>query len=395
MAGDATHTPGIDEAAIDGDDRVLDLGLDVERVRGERRRFIPGGVYRLAIITVLALVVAGGFLIIRKANEPQVTPAVVGMTMNEAVTYLRQQGFEPGAILYRAGGQSGAVVAQTPSAGAPIAAQGTVDLVVAAGSGKTPVPPVVGLGFDLAAGRLEMAGIPFDVDYELSNESSGTVLAVEPPEGTELGSGERVRLVLALDTISARQILPFDLSALTVAIQPTELPATQRDITLAVANRLGGLLEVSDAKVVYARDTLTSAEDLSPERLQARVDAASPDLLIVIDADGSPDGGVRVDYGAASIEDTSTAAVESGELAQRIAERTARGFGDHDISVVPERGESVTYSGGGTRPWVVIGVGSYRVNSDLHAWSQEDFVGSIARSIYLGIARGTGAELKR
>lgn len=379
----------------DGSETEFDLGLEVVRDRGERKRFIARGAYLFAILLGTVVLALGAYAGWSYLNRPTTAPDVVGKSRAAAEVNLLQRGMEVGAVVYRAGDfEKDVVLSQSPAAGAPMPVGGSVDLVVSAGPGTTQVPEVVGLGFDLAAGRLEMAGIPFDIDYELSNESSGTVLAVDPPENTALRPGDSVVLVLALDAISARQVLPFELAGLSVAIQPGELPSTQRDITLAVANRLGGLLEISGVDVLYTRDRLTTAEELSPERMATRIDAASPDILVVIDADASVDGGVRITYGAGSIEDSSTANADATERARRIADVTARGLAEYDVHVMPVQEDSSAHSGGGTRPWIVVSVGSYRNNLDIHRWSQEGFIGEIARPIYLGIARSQDAALK-
>ena len=395
MPEDTLHTPDPIDESQPRQAEGFELGFEVDRDRAPRPRFVARPVYAAATLLVVFLVALGSYLLYVRATRPVVTPTLIGMSQGEAETYLRQRDFQVGTVIVRAGGvEKGRVLAQTPAPESPIAAGGSVDLVVSAGTGGSQVPEVVGSSFALAAGRLEMAGIPFEVEYRLSNEESGTVLAVVPEEGSQLRSGDQVLITLAYDAISARRVLPFDLAGFSIALQPSELPANQRDVTLAIANRLGGLLEISGAAVLYTRDNLTTAEDKTPEAIVARIAGAAPDTLIVLDADASVEGGIRIRYGAGSISDTSDENVAAIAYAEAIARETARGLSEFELTSTVTHEESLVHSGEGTRPWVVISLGSYRKNADLHEWAQAEFTGDVARSIYLGIARAQGADLR-
>lgn len=395
MPEDTLHTPDPIDESQPRQAEGFELGFEVDRDRAPRPRFVARPVYAAATLLVVFLVALGSYLLYVRATRPVVTPTLIGMSQGEAETYLRQRDFQVGTVIVRAGGvEKGRVLAQTPAPESPIAVGDSVDLVVSAGAGRSQVPDVVGVSFALAAGRLEMAGIPFEIEYSLSNESSGTVLSVEPQEGTLLQSGDSVRITLAYDAISARRVIPFDLAGFSVALQPSELPANQRDVTLAIANRLGGLLEISGAAVLYTRDNLTTAEEKVPEAVVARIAAAAPDTLIVLDADASVEGGIRIRYGAGPIADTSDENRAAVAYAAAIARETARGLSEFELDSTLTHEESLIHSGEGMRPWVVVSLGSYRKNTDLHAWGQAEFTGDVARSIYLGIARAEEADLK-
>ena len=128
------------------------------------------------------------------------TPPLVGLTQEQAVAALAQQGLQLGTVTQAfAEEQFGIVVDQSPPEAILVPVDGSVDLVVSKGIEMTIVPvEVVGKSREeaavlLAESKLRIASeVPRD-----GNIPPGTVLAISPAPGSQVRAGSDVVLTVA------------------------------------------------------------------------------------------------------------------------------------------------------------------------------------------------------
>lgn len=354
--------------------------IHVERERPERRRYVPRAVFWIAGTLAAVLLVFGVYSLYSYLNRPVVLPSITGKTLSESETYLKQQGFVPGKVIRQPSTRPrNEVVAQRPDAGSLVAEGSTVDIFVSSGDGRTVVPQIVGIGLPLALGRLESNGIRYEIDHVLSREPSGTILSSDPAPGTEITFDRVVRLRVAMDSVSVSSLLPFDMKGITVAIYPTDIISSQRDIPLEIANRLQGLLEVSGATVVAGRTALSTPEETAVDVVRSKLTGANPTVVVLLDVRGDAEGGLLLDY-------SSTEASATGSFSEKVAAVCASQLDSIGIGVKPQPGAGDVYLSGSTSPWVRLTIGNFRFNEDIRRWSEPGFVDDIARSLYLSVA---------
>ncbi len=354
--------------------------IHVERERPERRRYVPRAVFWIAGTLAVALLVFGVYSLYSYLNPPTVLPSITGKTLSEAETFLKQQGFVPGKVIRQPSTRPrNEVVAQRPDAGALVAEGSTVDIYVSSGDGRTVVPDIVGVGLPLALGRLESNGIRYEIDHVLSSEPSGTIISSDPVPGTEIAFDRVVRLRVAMDSVSVSSLLPFDMAGITVAIYPTDIVSSQRDIPLEIANRLQGLLEVSGATVVSGRTALSTPEEVAVDVVRTKLEGANPTIVVLLDVRGDAEGGLLLDY-------SSLDASATPSFSEKVAAACSTQLGSVGIEAKPEASDADVYLSGSTTPWVRLTIGNFRFNEDVRRWSKPGFVDDVARSLYLSVA---------
>lgn len=123
-------------------------------------------------------------------------PAVVGLSQDEALALLAEEGFENvQAAEQKSNEAPGIVIAVSPEAGVRSKAQAAIALTVAI---PYVVPGVAGLPLEEAEAALIAEGYePTTAYVYVEDVPEGTVLGTDPSEGTQLASGSEVRVNLA------------------------------------------------------------------------------------------------------------------------------------------------------------------------------------------------------
>jgi eukaryotic-like serine/threonine-protein kinase len=195
---DETTVPravGLREAAAV--ERVRDAGLEpvVSRRPSSRPEGVvfaqrPGAGSRLEDDEAVDLLVSTG-------PSTVVLPNVVGLRVQQALERLREPRDADFDVRQRrvfSEEPTGVVVAQDPGAGNRVPVDATVRINVSKGTGRVEVPDVVGSTVDEATAELRRRGLTakaFDVP---SSDPEGTVVAQNPPGGSQLAEGDSVRL---------------------------------------------------------------------------------------------------------------------------------------------------------------------------------------------------------
>jgi len=200
--GDATAATGsfrIDGAACTGTDVAPGAWCDVAVT------FAPTVAGRHSGFLVLtaegfpdAAVVLGGVGVDPRAPP---VPDVIGKTLADARAELTRAGFVVGEVreVVHADIPAGSVSDQVPRARTPLAAGGTVDLVVSTGPEPVTVPDVARLTVAKAAQRLADDGLRVgasrsQVDPKIPEDE---VIASEPAAGTKVDRGSAVDLIVS------------------------------------------------------------------------------------------------------------------------------------------------------------------------------------------------------
>lgn len=175
--------------------QVVSIQSPVESLSGRKRRMSG---WLIALIVVLALAAAGGVAYLTYSMElwgGKTLPNVVGLSEQEARTRLESAGFSV-EVEYRMGDENvGLVFDVRPSEGSRADSSKPVTIFV---TGERLVPEVVGMTEEEATQALYDAGATdILVTRTNSEEEPGTVLAVDPPEGSAFTSGDQITLSVA------------------------------------------------------------------------------------------------------------------------------------------------------------------------------------------------------
>ena len=151
------------------------------------------------VALILALLLAAGALAYFLTRPDMVVvPGVTGQPQAEATVALQDAGFEVDAEEVRNPAAEGTVIEQDPRGGVEAEDGSTVTIEVSLGPGTVAVPKVEGLREAQARKALEDLGFEVQVERQASSSAkAGTVINSIPSEGTELGVGETVNLIVS------------------------------------------------------------------------------------------------------------------------------------------------------------------------------------------------------
>src|SRR5205823_11337793 len=153
-----------------------------------------------ALLFVAGAGIGGWFLYTQISNKLNSTkPVAVELYLNmpeqQARAKVKADGFVP-VVNHHASRttQFGLVFKQDPVAGKRVPKGSEVRIWVSTGLPKAEVPDLVDKSSTDAASELTHAGLKPDVHEEPSDKPAGTVVAQDPPAGTKLTVGQKVRI---------------------------------------------------------------------------------------------------------------------------------------------------------------------------------------------------------
>jgi serine/threonine-protein kinase len=198
-----------------------------ERARQRRKRII-------VIASVLGVLLIGGlitaFALLGGGDEEPTTPtvqqvavpALIGEPQADAERAIEDAGLVVGDVTPRAtqdDAQVGTVLETTPASGAQVDEGTEVDLVVGTAPDTIAVPNVVGLSEDRARGTLEEAGFTSINSRQVDSlEDEGSVVAVDPAEGSQADPATPITLEVSTGTIPLPDVTGQQEAAATEAL---------------------------------------------------------------------------------------------------------------------------------------------------------------------------------
>ncbi len=159
-----------------------------------------------AVVLVVAAVVGIALALTAGDGEDETptvqqvaVPTLTGIPQADAEEAITEAGLEVGDVtteITSDESQVGNVLSSNPASGARVDEGTAVDLVVATAPDSIAVPPVVGLDEDRARTTLENAGLTGNTNTEQvdSTEPEGTVVEVDPAEGTQVAPSATITL---------------------------------------------------------------------------------------------------------------------------------------------------------------------------------------------------------
>jgi eukaryotic-like serine/threonine-protein kinase len=167
---------------------------------GPPRRRRPIWPWILSILLLAAAGAAAWFAYTKiqdqlASNKTIAVPNVVPLQESLAVQKIQNANLTPHVIRETSDTvQKGIVISQSPNAGVHVPKNTAVDIHVSKGPPQVQVPDVVGKSSTDAVSTLTAAGLKADPHQVHSNQPSGTVTAQDPPGGTKVIKGSRVRI---------------------------------------------------------------------------------------------------------------------------------------------------------------------------------------------------------
>lgn len=370
------HEPtASDGGAVDVESPPAGTLPPLERARQERPALVPRWVIVAAVAVVAVIAVAIGVLIYSRAIASVTVPKVVGVEEGVARASLSEVDLEMTIGERRFSSLPlGRILSQEPSPGVTAHRGDTVRVAVSAGSEQFAMPDVVGDGLLLARGELESKGLIIKVETQPSQTASNTVLSSNPSPGTLVRTGDVVRLTVSAADGGANLLLPYDLTGVSVVIDPAPSAKSPVDETLEVSRRLQALIEASGGTVVPTRTVVDTGATASPTERAKRARSRPASVAVGLSVADSGPGGVVLSSPAGN----SGAARLSSQVASALAGEKVT------VTVAPSADDAVL--GGTLLPWVRLQLGSSASKEDVSNFRDPSWADSIARALYRSVA---------
>ncbi|MGW0913053.1 Stk1 family PASTA domain-containing Ser/Thr kinase [Streptomyces sp. NPDC002784] len=175
--------------------------------RPDRRRQKKNNTSTILLVVAAVLVLVGAILIGKwifdgegVSNNTTKAPDFVGLTLEKAEQRAKNAELTLNPTEKPCEDQTkGKICTQSPTGGATVDKNSTIDVVVSTGAPKVAVPSVLGDSFEDAKARLEDDKYEFVVKKkeEVSSEPEGTVTAQDPELGAEVEKGSTITLTVA------------------------------------------------------------------------------------------------------------------------------------------------------------------------------------------------------
>ncbi|MGY1637125.1 Stk1 family PASTA domain-containing Ser/Thr kinase [Geodermatophilus sp. SYSU D00742] len=201
---------------------------DDEAARKRRRTRVVVAV--VAAVLLLGGVITAALLLDSGAEEEApvarevAVPTLVDLPRAEAEAAITDAGLVVGAVTTEVTtdeARVGTVLSSTPASGARVDEGTRVDLVVGAAPDSIAIPPVVNLDEDDARTALENAGLTGNINRDTvdSLEPEGTVVAVDPEQGTQVAPDVTITLSVSDGDAEVRDVVGQQQDAATQALR--------------------------------------------------------------------------------------------------------------------------------------------------------------------------------
>jgi hypothetical protein len=260
-----------------------------------RPRLVPKAAIIAGVVIVAVLAAAGltAYLVARSRLVD--VPDLSGMTEPTADSVLREAGlsFERLGTRVSVDVPVGAVMSQTPVAGARVRRGTSVGVFLSAGPQAFVVPDLIGSPVSGAEEVLTALGFTVVLQPASSETTEAIVLEMYPAPGTSVSVGDEIRLTVPGPVAAEEALLPYDLQGLTVLLDPLPMPVPDvADAPTEVGRRLQALLEAAGANVTSTRSATGSV--ISEQERISIVSASSAVLYVSIQVSSGGSPGVTI-----------------------------------------------------------------------------------------------------
>jgi beta-lactam-binding protein with PASTA domain/tRNA A-37 threonylcarbamoyl transferase component Bud32 len=228
----------------------------VLRTPPRRRR---GLAYLLLLLATAAVFVVALFVarnLLSGGHKEVNTPNLVGQTLAEATTTLKNEGLALGTVTRRFTGNddAGKVLSQSPAPQFLLSQGDRVSLVVSRGVRIVTVPNgLVGLSTEQARTALTAAGLTVgDIVSRNSDAPAGQVLATRPRAGAQVPSGRKVTLVVSNAQVKVPDVTGETLFQATAILQEAGFVVSHRRNAVFVPGKDGLVITQSPGGETFA-----------------------------------------------------------------------------------------------------------------------------------------------
>jgi hypothetical protein len=240
------------------------------------------------------------------------------------------------------------------------------------------MPDVVGNGVLLAEGLLQTKGLDVRIERQPSQQPSDTVLSSNPPAGSVVHTGDIVRLTVAAAGQPTALLLPYDMSGVTVLLDPAPVNDALNDVPLDVARRLRSLIEASRGTVVTTR-ALADASALAEPAARAQKASATSSTVSV--------GLSTLPVGAAGLVVFAPSPIlPHASASAKLASLVASDLASNGTSVQTSTLTSDSVLSAAGSPWTRVQLGAFSQRDDVAKFTDPAWEDTVARALYKAIA---------
>lgn len=357
----------------------------MEKTPYKRRSLIPRSAIIAGVVVTLLIASAIGASVAVYRSRLVTVPDLSGMSSAEALRTLADAGLESEIQGSRVSADvpEDSVLSQDPAPEASVARGSVVSLIVSAGSQTVRVPDLVGVPVDEARAALEDAGFRINERMGSTEESRSVVLEMYPAPGTLVNVGDSIRITIPGESGQSDVLLPYDLSAFSVLIDPAPPEVGESDPTLEVGRRLASLLQASGATATLTRTTADGDPSRGARVALSRESTAA--VFIGLEIGTGSGAGVTALY--PTVGSGGSASGDLSALAKSITSALRLPGGRVNPPVATDDPVLGGFKGDGAR----VRLGDVRDNGDVSRFKDPAWADEVARSIYraLGEAYGT------
>lgn len=334
----------------------------------------------IASVVIVALISSAvvASLMVARSRLVEV-PAVTGLPASAA-----QDTIEAEDLIYELGGTrvsptvpSGQVITQDPEPGTLLDPGSVVSVVLSVGPQTFKVPDLIGTSVEGARDALSALGLTVVVESVSSDTTQTIVLEMYPAPGSSVSPGDEIRLSVPGGSDRSDVLLPYDLSGMTILLDPLPAPAgSEMDASMEVARRLQALFEAAGAEVTSTRPP---AGTPAPPDRATTAGSSTADILVGIDIATGGQGGIRVLYppqgdgGAHEAPSMQYAlAITRAASLPTLVVREPAPVGDPILAAFPG-------------PGVRVEIGDASVDADRVLFRDPTWADQVARAIYRGV----------
>lgn len=275
------------------------------------------------------------------------------------------------------------VLTQDPAAGARVSAGSEVGLIVSAGSQTVRVPDLVGVAVDEAKEALDDAGFRVSERIGSTEETRVVILEMYPAPGTLVNIGDTIRITVPGQVGESDVLLPYELTGVSVLVDPAPPASTGSDPALEVGRRLVSLLQASGGQATLTRSSADAEITRGTRVASARESTAT--VFIGLDVSSGTGAGVTALYPVTSA--SSEASADTAALAKAITSALRLPGGRVNPPTSTDDPVLGGFDGEGAR----LRLGDTRDEGDVSRFKDPSWADEVARGIYRAIGTAYAA----